>query len=116
MARNLKKEYLKKLATINTKNGYKIDLANYIYNPSYDHDYPHLVKVVEETETHAVVNSVSYFKHYNGSGEYIFRVYNSPKASAEGSGWYFVREEKETILEHNNRFNLNKLVALAENN
>ena len=44
------KRNLKKLSEITTNNGFKIDLANYIYNPSYDYDYPSLVKQTGETE------------------------------------------------------------------
>ena len=114
MSRNLKKDYLKKLLAITTNNGYKIDLANYIYNPSLAHEYPHLVKVIEETEHEKIIARVYYQKHYDGTGDYIYQKHNEPKE--KNSGWYFVRESHETIIDRSNRFNLNKLIAIAEDN
>jgi len=44
MTRNKKPEYIRKLFKIETSNGFKVDVANYLYNPSYDNDYPNLIK------------------------------------------------------------------------
>ena len=34
MARNLKPEYINKIRKLEVPNGYKFDIANYLYNPS----------------------------------------------------------------------------------
>lgn len=114
MARNLKKEYIKKLLGIETANGYKFDVVNYIYNPALNHEYPNLTKVLSETEHERKIACVYYQKHYDGTGEYIYKKYNQPKESDNSSGWVIVRESNETLIEANNRFNLNKLIQLAE--
>lgn len=111
MSRNLKKDYLKKLLAISTSNGYKIDLNNYIYNPAHDHEYPSLRKVVEDTPDHITISEVLYFKYYNGTGEYIHKVFTAPKSN---DTWSIVDIVSEAKIEDSNRFNLSKLVSLAE--
>lgn len=113
MARNLKKEYLKKLLAITTANGYKVDLANYIYNPNYRHEYPNLRKVIEETDDAQTISEVYYMKHYDGSGEYIQTTHTAPKQN-DGGAWYIISGEAARTLETSSRFSLDKLVKLAE--
>lgn len=112
MARNTKRDYLKKLSGIETANGYKIDLANYVYNPSYTHEYPNLTKVIEEAADSYTISTVYYFKYYNGVGEYIHTIQTAPKQ--EAGVWYICKNKSETVLEKSNRFNLTKLIKLAE--
>lgn len=112
MSRNLKRENLKKLAAIQTSNGYKIDLANYVYNPNLMYEYPSLTKIMGETEEARTISTIYYFKYYNGGGEYLHRIHEEPKEKA--STWYVVKDKTETVLEASNRFNLNKLIKYAE--
>ena len=105
MSRNLKRDYLKKLIGITTANGYKVDVNNYVYNPN-------LTKVIEETAEAYTISTVYYFKYYNGTGEYIHTVHQAPKQ--EAGTWYMVKEKSEKVLETSDRFNLNKLIKLAE--
>ena len=112
MSRNLKRENLKKLAAIQTSNGYKIDLANYVYNPNLMYEYPSLTKIMGETEEARTISTIYYFKYYNGGGEYLHRIHEEPKENA--STWYVVKDKTETVLETSNRFNLNKLIKYAE--
>lgn len=111
MARNFKKDYLKKLLGIETKNGYKVDLANYLKNPSYLYTYPTLAKVTEKTDTTTTTTIVYYFKYYDGSGEYA-----TIKHITDNNGeiWRRVKEADEKILEKSNRFDLDKLIRYAE--
>lgn len=111
MAKNLKKDYIKKLAALETSNGYKIDLANYIYNPTFHHNYPSFRKVLEETETAITYSEVGYFKYYDGTGEYFVKIYTAPKS--EGA-WTFISEKEETKLETSSRFSLSRLTELTE--
>lgn len=113
MARNLKKENLKKLAGITTLNNFKIDLANYIYNPSHDYEYPALIKLIKETETEKQYIRFYYFKYYNGTGEYFTETYSSIK-NDNGNSWNITTNHKETKLKDSNRFNLKELIQLAE--
>ena len=112
MARNLKPANLKKLSQIQTSNGFKIDLANYIYNPSYDHEYPNLLKLTHETESERFYTKIKYFKRYNGTGYYSTETY-SHKIDPSNS-WSIANSLKETELEESNRFNLKHLIELAE--
>lgn len=111
MSRNLKRDYLKKLLGIETANGYKVDINNYIYNPSYTHEYPGLVKTTSETETTITKTRFYYMKYYDGSGEYIKETYTGDK---NGDTWQVVKDRTEEILETSNRFNLNRLIAITE--
>lgn len=111
MARNLKKDYLKKLLGIETANGYKIDINNYVCNPSYEHEYPGLRKKIDETPEKVTYSTVYYFKYWDGSGEYLHKVYSAPNNKET---WSIVKMESETVLERSNRFNLNKLIQYAE--
>lgn len=114
MARNLKKENLKKLSGIITSNGFKVDLGNFIYNPSHDYEYPSLVKMTNETETTQNYTRVKYFKYYNGTGKYFLETY-SRKKNNDNNSWQVITDSKEEELEDGKRFNLKKLIELAEN-
>ena len=109
MARNTKKEYLLKLLKTE-KNGYKFDIANYLKNPSYDHDYPSFRKVIEEDDEKIVVNDIMYHKHYNGEGDYVSVTNTYYKAESVG-GWNIARNVERKILGTGNRFNLNTLLS-----
>lgn len=109
MARNRKPEYIKKLINTQAPNGYKFDVANYLYNPSCDNDYPSFTKVLSEDEETQTVRRVYYFKYRDGSGEYKEAVYNIPKAE----GWAVVKNRTEKVLESSDRFNLKKLLSFC---
>lgn len=113
MARNLKKENLKKLAGIETSNGFKIDLANYIYNPSHNYEYPSLVKLTAKTEKEKQYTKVYYFKYYDGTGKYLLETHTVPK-SKEDNTWVITKNHKEIELESSNRFSLKHLIEIAE--
>ena len=89
MSRNLKPEYINKIRSVEAPNGYKFDIANYLYNPSYDNDYPSFVKMISETEDTQTFRRVYYFKYYNGTGEYT------------------------KVLEASNRYNVKKLLTFC---
>ena len=110
MARNLKQEYLKKVSGIKAPNGYKFDIANYLYNPSFDNDYPSFIKMIEETEATQTFKRVYYFKYYNGNGEYKEEIFTRQK---NGESWQIVRNRTEKVLESANRFNINKLLTFC---
>lgn len=110
MARNLKKDYLKKLINTKTPNGFKFDLANYVYNPSYDHEYPSFRKQIAEDEIGYVFEEVSYCKHYDGSGEYLRTQYSVPKEDGE---WHVVKSLSKEVIATSNRFNLNTLISFC---
>ena len=112
MARNLKPANLKKLSQIHTTNGYKIDLANYMYNPSYSHDYPSFIKLISETETHKTYTRLSYFKYYDGSGKYFTETFTN-KIDLTNS-WSISENTTQTELEKSNRFSLKHLIELTE--
>ena len=108
MSRNLKKEYINKLIKTAAPNGYKFDIANYLYNPSYDCDYPAFIKTIEETPETITIKRIYYFKHYDGSGEYIEEVFSKPGKS--GNGWSVTKEISKKVLEESNRFSLKKIL------
>jgi len=112
MARNLKPANLKKLSQIITSNGFKIDLANYMYNPSYDHEYPNLIQCTHETSTERFYTNVKYFKRYNGTGYYSMETY-SHKID-DSNSWSIANSLKEVELEESNRFSMKHLIELAE--
>ncbi len=111
MSRNRKPEYINRIRKIEAPNGYKFDIANYLYNPSYDNDYPAFIKMIEETETTQTFRRVYYFKYYNGDGEYIAEEFTMQ--SAEYPHWQVVSNRKETILEKAKRYNVNKLLTFC---
>lgn len=112
MARNLKKENLKKLSLIQTTNNFKIDLANYIYNPSHNHEYPSLFKLTGETETEKQYTRVYYFKYYDKTGRYFVETYTVLKDN--NNGWSITKNHNEIELEENSKFSLKHLIELTE--
>jgi len=112
MARNLKPANLKKLSQIQTTNGFRIDLANYMYNPSYDHEYPNLIQCTHETSTERFYTTIKYFKRYNGTGYYSIETY-SHKINPSNS-WSIANSLKQTELEESNRFSMKHLIELVE--
>lgn len=112
MSRNTKPAYIKKLIDMEAPNGYKFDLANYIYNPSYSYDYPSFQKIIAEDEKSITYNRIYFFKYHGGNGEYISETFTSPKKSPDGNPWVISRNRKETVLETADRFSLKKLLSL----
>lgn len=110
MSRNLKKDYILKIAKMEVPNGYKFDLANYIHNPSCSYDYPSFKKIIEEDSEMITFRRVFYFKYYGGSGEYREEVY---KVKKNEEGWQIVKMIKEKMLEESNRYNLKKLLTFC---
>lgn len=108
MARNRSVAYINKIRGINAPNGYTFDIANYLYNPAFDCEYPAFHKVIAEDEHTQTVSRVYYFKYYDGSGEYIQDIFQRPKSE----GWAVTRQRESKVLEKSNRFNINKLLKL----
>lgn len=111
MRRNMKPEYINKLRRMDVPNGYKFDLANYLYNPSYDYDYPSFIKKIEETKDKEIYIRVYYFKHYDGTGEYTAETFSRIK---NGEAWQIVKDRSEVILERSNRFSISKLLTFCK--
>lgn len=110
MARNRTAAYINKFRAIEAPNGYKFDLANYLYNPSYDYNYPSFVKMTDETETTQTFRRVYYFKYWDGTGEYKAEEYTREK---NGGDWQVVKSRTETVLEQSNRYNIKKLLTFC---
>lgn len=110
MARNLKKDYIKKILSMEAPNGYKFDIANYLYNPAYGNDYPAFFKVIAATEDTETIRRVYYMKHYDGTGEYIAETFTRKK---DGDAWQIVKGRTEEILEAANRYNVKKLLMFC---
>lgn len=110
MSRNMKPDYINRIRKTPVPNGYKFDLANYLYNPSYDYDYPSFIKMIGQTPETETYRRVYYFKYYNGTGEYLEETYTRKK---NGDNWQVVRKEQEKVLESANRFNLKKLLSFC---
>lgn len=110
MARNLKRDYIKKLINLEVGGGYKFDLANYIHNPNCTHDYPTFVKVVSDDGVTVEEKRIYYIKRYDGTGSYMEESYTYRK---DQGSWVFLENVKKNELESANRFNLNKLVSFC---
>lgn len=113
MSRNTSVENLRKLAAIKVGD-WKIDIANFVYNPSHSYEYPSLVKALREDEDRKYFVRISYFKHYDGSGEYSVETYSRRKeGGADPQGWQIVTDSKDKVLEAADRFSMSRLKALA---
>ena len=112
MARNRTPEYINRLKKIEAPNGFKFDIANYLYNPCLSHDYPHFIKKIDEDETTEKIKGIFYEKYYDGTGAYKVETYHRKK---EGSNWQVVTSYTCTLLEKSNRFNIKKLLSFCEN-
>lgn len=110
MARNTKPEYINKIRALEAPNGYKFDIANYLYNPSYNYEYPSFIKMISETEDTQTFRRVYYFKYWDGSGEYNEETFTHKK---NGDSWQIVTCRTEKTLESSNRFNVNKLLTFC---
>ena len=110
MARNRTPEYINRLRKTEAPNGFKFDIANYLYNPSLEHEYPHFTKKIAEDTDTETYKSVYYMKYYDGSGEYLAQTYTRIK---NGEKWQVVKNVSEKSLEKANRFNLNKLLTFC---
>ena len=107
MARNLKPDYINRIRKTPVPAGYKFDIANYLYNPSYDCDYPAFLAVIAEDENTQTVRRIQYFKHYDGSGEYQEVIFSRPKTP----GWAVTHQRSEKVLGTGSRFSLKTLIS-----
>lgn len=117
MSRNLKKENLRKLHAIETRNGFRVDLLNYMYNPAHSYEYPGLIKTTAETETTITKTRFYYMKFWDGTGAYKMETYTGKKTTEENlNPWQIITstDREEKTIEASNRFNLNRLIAIAE--
>ena len=110
MARNRTPEYINKVRAIEAPNGYKFDIANYLYNPAYGNEYPAFIKMIDETEGTQTFRRVYYFKYHDGSGEYIAEEYTVEKGSGS---WQIAKNRTETILERATRYSIKKLLTFC---
>ena len=110
MARNLKPEYINILYRCIGPCCSKFDIANYLYNPAYGNEYPAFQKVIAETETEQTIRRVYYFKHYDGTGEYIAETFTRKK---NGEAWQVVGGRTEEKLEVAGRYNMKKLLTFC---
>ena len=110
MARNRTPEYINRIRKLEAPNGFKFDIANYLYNPSYEHEYPNFTKVIATEGELETVKNIYYFKHYDGSGEYIAQTFQRKK---NVNGWQIVSHVKEETIERSNRFNVQKLLSFC---
>lgn len=110
MSRNLKPAYINKIRAIEAPNGYKFDIANYLYNPAYGYDYPAFVKLISETESTQTFRRIYYFKYHDGTGEYLCEEYTREK---NGNAWQVAKNRSETVPEPSNRFNIKKLLTFC---
>jgi len=110
MSRNIKPEYINRIRAIEAPNGYRFDIENYLYNPSFDYDYPSFIKKISETDNTETFRRVYYFKHYNGNGEYLAETFTRKK---NGESWQVATNRNETVLEASNRFNIKKLLTFC---
>ena len=111
MARNLKPEYINKIRAIEAPNGYKFDIANYLYNPDLTNEYPSFKKLMSETETTQKFRRVYYIKHWNGTGSYKAEEYTLER---NGETWQVCKNRTESVLEESNRFNIKKLLTFCD--
>lgn len=111
MARNLKASYLKKLLGIVTPNGYKCDVANYVSNPSFSHEYPNFVKMISEADGIKTFRAVRYFKYHDGTGDYEEEFYDV--STADAGPWVICHNVRTNTLESAPRFSLAKLVSFC---
>lgn len=108
MARNKTVAYINKLLKMDVPNGYTFDIANYLYNPAHDCEYPAFHKVIAEDEKTQTISRVYYFKHYDGTGEYTEDIFQRPKVD----GWTVTKQKESRILETSSRFSVNRLLKL----
>lgn len=109
MARNRSVANIKRLLRAVAPNGYKFDLANYLCNPSHEHDYPSFIKKISEDETTETFRSVHYIKLYNGTGEYVEMTFSRNRS--DGDGWAICKNLREKTIGSSNRFSLNTLLS-----
>lgn len=118
MKKNLSTAYLARLfemAKTPTENGYVCDVANYVYNPSWGHQYPTFVKTLSDDGENVVIREIRYFKRYDGTGTYESADYSYSKAADEaGNPWRVMREIGTKTLEDGcKRFSLEKLISFC---
>ena len=111
MARNRTPKYVNRLIHAKAPNGYRFDIANYLYKPDLSHDYPHFIKIIDQDEETEKIRGVYYEKYYNGSGAYKVETYHRKK---NGSNWQVVTHYQSILLEKADRFNLNKLLTFCK--
>lgn len=113
MSRNRAAAYINKIRAIKAPNGYKFDIANYLYNNYFynsasGYDYPAFVKMINETETRQTFRRVYYIKYWDGTGEYKAEEYIRGKNCRD---WQVTK--KCTTLEQSNRYSIKKLLTFC---
>ena len=110
MERNRTPEYINRIRKLEAPNGFKFDIANYLYNPDLTHEYPNFIKKIADDGEKETYKSIYFMKYYDGTGEYIAETYKRVK---NGGNWQVVTGRTVTPLEKSNRFNIKKLLTFC---
>ena len=83
MSRNRTLAYINRFRKMEAPNGYKFDIANYLYNPSMDNEYP------------------------------AFHIAETFTREKNGDAWQVVTNRTQKVLERSNRYNVKKLLSFC---
>ena len=97
----IKIEQAKKYAKIEAPNGYKFDVSNFLYNPSFGNEYPAFYKAIQEDGDRVKYRRVYYFKHYDKTAsicvETFYRVKNGDQWQIVNRNGAYTEETVECI-------------------
>jgi len=99
------------------ENGFKIDLNKLMYQFSHGDEYPQMRQIISSSDTNKIVLTVSFFKFYDGSGEYTIRAeeykINKETSFMVGGTDYFNKTYYEEKTINGVRFSLKKIKELC---
>lgn len=96
-----------------TPNGWKLDAGALLYQFAHGDEYPKIFRTVEKTAEFEIVEYLHFFKHWNGKAEYRTHLTKFNTAD-EGERVRCGVVYGEKVIEQANRFNLKRLLQLAE--
>jgi hypothetical protein len=99
------------------ENGFKIDLNKLMYQFAHGDEYPQMRQIISNDNITKIVLTVSFFKFYDGSGEYTIKAeeykINKETSFMVGGTGYFNKTYFEEKTIKGTRFNLNKIKELC---
>ena len=92
--------------------GWTFDKMRFLYPFEHGDEYPQYFRTIEKNAEYEIIESIYYFKRFNGTGDYKTK---KTKFLNNGERVKTGKEIETRAIESASRFNLKRLLEIAEN-
>lgn len=113
-----KLNFIKKYKDVNI-NGFRLDIASYLYGFRFGDEYPKMNRITYNADGVATLEEIGFFKHYDRSAEYYYKIHTfTPEESKQlknNETFCYCDSSSEKTITPATRFNFNDILNLCSN-